>query len=168
MHRIIMTLYDDNRLHNQGSSHKRVTKFSLYITPLLYSHMTTGDDSLLRSLCLLSVTPFLVAVLGACWRCSLRLHWDLGPNQVTFGSSFGHLVTQSKFTRIGRSSEQSTDRVTSWCDLQDMIRPVMREGELACLCACPLVSWGMKTITRSPTLNLGGCRFLSYCNFCFL
>ena len=37
-------------------------------------------------------------------------------------------------------------------------------GKLACF---PLSLLGMKTITQSPTLNLGGYLFLSYCNFCF-
>ena len=34
----MMTLHDYNRLHIKGSPHNRVSKFSLYITHLFYSH----------------------------------------------------------------------------------------------------------------------------------
>ena len=106
----------------------------VFTSPPSCIHTTMGDDFALHlSSYLLSVTTILVAVLGVCCRRSLHLCQDLAPNQVTFGSSSGHLVTRSKFTRIGHSSGQSTGHTeTSWCDLQDMIRPVMREGKLLC------------------------------------
>ena len=63
MHKM-MTLYDYSRLHNQGSSHNRVSKIQFLHHPPL-THTTTGNDfALLLSSYLLLVTPFLGAVLG--------------------------------------------------------------------------------------------------------
>ena len=63
MHKM-MTLYDYSRLHNQGSSHNRVSKIQFLHHPPL-THTTTGNDfALLLSTYLLLVTPFLGAVLG--------------------------------------------------------------------------------------------------------
>ena len=104
----MMTLYDYSRLHNQGSSHNRVSKIQfLHHPPLLLT-----QPRVIISLCFSARTcfrsPHSWEQSRACRRRSLRLRWDLGPNHVTFGSSFGHLITRSKLTRIGRSSGQST------------------------------------------------------------
>ena len=130
----MMTLYDYNRLHNKGSSHNRVSESSLYRNIFSFTHTTTGDDSLFLSSYLLSVTPFLVAVLRVCCWCSLHLSRDLGPNQVTFGGSSGHPPGHSIQIHKNRLLIWTIYRSygdTSWCDLQDTIRPV-GEGKLAC------------------------------------
>ena len=108
---------------------------SVFTSPPSFTHTTTSDDfALLLSSYLPSVTTFLVAVLGVCCRHSLRLRWPgpwTQPGHIwQFIRAPGHSIQIHKNRLLIRTVHRLY-RGTSWCDLQDTIRPVMREGELA-------------------------------------